>query len=118
MEKSYIPKSLYEDMKKVRKIRVVVEPWRDDNKGATLKVRIPGINLVVAHNPPRTESQLKKIIEGHCSRCYIFPTKGRTPDLLKKIDSEIKRLKDARIQVNYEVSDDFEFLTVIVAQTR
>ncbi|MCY3625970.1 MAG: hypothetical protein OXH82_00325 [Candidatus Dadabacteria bacterium] len=107
MERNDIPKALYEDMKKVEKIRVVVEPWVDaDGK---LKVRLPGTNLVVIHNPSRTASQLKDIDEGLCSRCYIFPTKGRTPNLLKKIESANERL-----HVTYEIDDEYKFLTIII----
>ena len=110
MERNDIPEALYEDMKKVEKIRVVVEPWIDaDDK---LKVKLPDTNLVMSHNPSRTTSQLENIAEGLCSRCYIFPTKKTTRDILKRIESANERL-----HVTHEVDDEYKFLTIVTSVT-
>lgn len=110
MERNDIPEALYEDMKKVEKIRVAVEPWIDaDNK---LKVRLPGTNLVMSHNPSRTTSQLENIAEGLCSRCYIFPTKKTTRDILRRIESANERL-----HVTHEIDDEYKFLTIVTSVT-
>lgn len=109
MKKNDIPKTLYEDMKMVDKIRVVVEPWVDTNdKQAPLKVRLPGTKLVMTHNPSTTEKQMRDIEEGRSSRCYIYPTKGRTPGILKDIESANEKL-----HVTYEIDDEYIFLTII-----
>ena len=113
MERNDIPKALYEDMKKVEKIRVVVEPWIDANdKRAPLKVRLPGTKLAMSHNLSRTTSQLKNIAEGLCSRCYIFPTKRTTRDILRRIESANERL-----HVTHEIDDEYKFLTIVTSVT-
>ena len=109
MERNDIPEALYEDMKKVKKIRVVVEPWFDAD--GILKVRLPGTKLVMTHNPSRTRSQLENIAKGLCSRCYIFPTKGRTPSILDLIKSANEKL-----HVTHEIDDEYEFLTIVTLQ--
>ena len=110
MERKDIPEALYEDMKKVEKIRVVVEPWIDaDDK---LKVKLPDTNLVMSHNPSRTTSQLENIAEGLCSRCYIFSTKKTTRDILKRIESANERL-----HVTHEIDDEYKFLTIVTSVT-
>ena len=110
MERNDIPEALYEDMKKVEKIRVVVEPWFDAD--GILKVRLPGTKLVMTHNPSRTRIQLENIDEGLCSRCYIFPTKKTTRDILRRIESANEKL-----HVAHEIDDEYEFLTIVTSVT-